>query len=195
MLDIQQATIDMKGTAEVHIVGNESECRELLLLLKRGFSGEPLVVVSPSANSANTLKFKQSEERALNLDFADNVLDYLYEPDPSLLKAGCFKLITQWFGVQKLHPLSHLYTSRNFIPTFPGRKFHVAGMSSFSKNSLKQLMQNESAANITVRNFPASAVELHKRLKLSEGGNIYLFATTLANGKRAFIRCEKANPG
>jgi hypothetical protein len=46
-------------------------------------------------------------------------------------------------------------------------------------------------ANLTIRNFPSSVAELRKRLKLKEGGEDYLFATTLADESKVLIKCKK----
>jgi hypothetical protein len=42
-----------------------------------------------------------------------------------------------------------------------------------------------------VRNFPMTANELRKRLKLQEGGDIYIFGTTTARGERRLYICKK----
>ena len=117
---------------------------------------------------------------------------YLYEPNASILKAGAFRSVSSIYNVEKLHPNSHLYTSNEYIPDFPGRKFRIIGSSSLNKKELKKLIGTEKKANLTVRNFPASVAELRKRLKLAEGGDMYLFATTLADEKKLLIACKQS---
>ena len=51
-------------------------------------------------------------------------------------------------------------------------------------NDLKQ-------ANLTIRNFPATVADLRKRLKLKDGGEDYIFATTTVNDTHILIRCKK----
>ena len=116
----------------------------------------------------------------------------LYEPNASLLKAGAFRSIASAFPVKKLHPNSHLYTSDVLVESFPGRAFHIISQCSLNKKELKESLGDLKKANITVRNFPATCAELRKRIKLSEGGDTYLFASTLNNGQKVLIRCEKA---
>ena len=116
---------------------------------------------------------------------------YLYEPNASILKAGAYRSLPQTYGVKKLHSSSHLYTSSHLIEDFPGRRFQVEAVSGFGKKELKTLLQGLEKANLTIRNFPSSVAELRKRLKLKEGGEDYLFATTLADESKVLIKCKK----
>ena len=123
--------------------------------------------------------------------YTDSLGDYLYEPNASLLKAGAFRSIAAAYPVRKLHPNSHLYTSDTFIENFPGRIFRIVNQCSFNKKEVKENLADLKKANVTVRNFPATVAELRKRLHLTEGGDTYLFASTLNNGQKVIIRCEK----
>jgi hypothetical protein len=108
------------------------------------------------------------------------------------LKAGAYRSLTQSYEVKKLHASSHLYVSSHFIEDFPGRRFRVESVSGFGKKELKSFLQGMDKANITIRNFPLSVADLRKRLKLKEGGDIYLFATTLADGSKVLVKARKA---
>ncbi len=112
---------------------------------------------------------------------------YLYEPNASIMKAGCFAELSQCFGVAALAPNSHLFVSHDFISDFPGRKFLLSTISTMNKRDLKEALRGIAQANIAVRNFPISVAELRRRLKLSEGGSTYIFATTLAEGNRVLL--------
>jgi len=112
---------------------------------------------------------------------------YLYEPNASVMKAGCFEALCEDFGVSQLAPNSHLFVAARLVEDFPGRKFQIEAVSSLNKRELKPLLQDLTQANITTRNFPLSVAELRKRLKLKEGGSTYLFATTLASGDKVLI--------
>lgn len=116
---------------------------------------------------------------------ADEVGTYLYEPNAAILKAGAFRSLTQTYPVAKLHLNSHLYTSVSLVPDFPGRRFRVEAVSGFGKKELKAFLMDMDKANITIRNFPLSVAELRKRLKLKEGGDDYIFATTLSGGQKS----------
>ena len=141
--------------------------------------------------ATNVFTFSRQEEQNAPCIYADAPRAYLYEPHAALLKAGAFRSLASIYKVEKLHPNSHLYTSDTQVEEFPGRTFHIDGWSGFGKREVKELLKGEKKANLTVRNFPTSVAELRKRLKLSEGGNIYLFATTLADGQKVLIRCSK----
>jgi hypothetical protein len=119
--------------------------------------------------------------------------NYLYEPNASVLKAGAFKVLAKRLNVEKLHPNSHLYTSDTPITDFPGKIFRVSSYSTFNKKDLHKFLGGMKKANISVRNFPMAATELHKRLKLTDGGNEFIFATTLYNNQHVIVRCERLN--
>ena len=195
MLDLAQALKELKHTNEVHIISVNNECKELLLILsKEEISEIPIHcvnLISASSMGNQHFMFTLEEERNSQCDFAEQIGNYLFEPNASILKAGAFKRLTSLFPLRKLHPNSHLYTSDQVIEHFPGRTFRVAGQCSFNKKEIKDTLGDIKKANITVRNFPASVAELRKRIKLDEGGSIYLFATTLNNEQKVLIRCEK----
>ena len=107
------------------------------------------------------------------------------------MKAGAFKQIAIRFDVQKLHVSSHLYTSDRLVSNFPGRTFVVEEVYPFSGKLCKTLSKIIPQANITVRNFPLSVEELRKRTKITDGGSVYLFATTLSDGEKVLIKCTK----
>lgn len=136
--------------------------------------------------------YSLSEERAAACPLTAQVGNYLYEPGAALLKTGPFRLLGQRYGLRKLHANSHLYTSDTFVD-FPGRRFRVTGVAGFGKKELKTLLEGIGQANLTVRNFPATVAELRKKLKLKEGGEVYLFATTLADGAKVLVKCLR-NP-
>lgn len=190
MLDLTLALHALPHTCEVHIVSVQNECKELLLLLQKELPEElPIHCINFTGESRQQFSFTREEESRAQVNYADLPDHYLYEPNASILKAGAFKSIAQKYNVRKLHPNSHLYTSDTLIEEFPGRSFHTEGCFSLKD---KALIAGITKANISTRNFPSAPAELRKRLKLTEGGEVYLFATTLANGKKAVIRCKKA---
>ena len=116
---------------------------------------------------------------------------FLYSPNASVMKAGCFDLLAERFGVKPLHQNSHLFVSDKEVDGFPGRGFMIERITSMNKRELKESLPGITQANIAVRNFPMSADELRRRLKLRDGGDVYIFATTVENvGHRLFI-CRK----
>ena len=198
MLDLSLALKDLKHVCEVHIVSTDNECKELLLVLqKEPASSEVSIHCINSLGALNGYRiyqeyaFTQEQERTSDCPLTHEVEAYLYEPNASIMKAGAYRSLTQAYPVKKLHPSSHLYVSPHFIEDFPGRKFQVEAVSGFGKKELKTFLQGMEKANLTIRNFPSSVAELRKRLKLKEGGDDYLFATTLADESKVIIKCKK----
>ena len=193
MLDLSLALKTLKYVREVHIVSVNNECKELLLILqKQSISPDISIHCEHIVNDLHQhFVFTQEQERTSDCPLASAVEAYLYEPNSSILKAGAYRSLTQAYPCCKLHVSSHLYTSPNYIEDFPGRSFKVEAISGFGKKDLKTFLQDMEKANLTIRNFPSSVAELRKRLKLKEGGEDYLFATTLADESKVLIRCKK----
>jgi len=194
MLDATLALRELQHVAAVHIVSTANECKELLLLFQRDAEMPPTfyAVNKPTVGAVQRFSFTLEQEQAAVCSYTAQPARYLYEPNASLLKAGCFKLLATRFAMQKLHPNTHLYTSDTYCKDFPGRHFEVLQVSSFNKKELKQHLREISQANLTVRNFPSSVQELRKRLHLKEGGSHYLFATTLNDERKVLLTCRKA---
>lgn len=196
MLDLSLALRELNTVCEVHIVAVNNECKELLLLLQKcPVSPEISVHCEHIASSGERqhYAFTLAAEKAASCPLASGVGAYLYEPNAAILKAGAYRLLTQSYPVEKLHVNSHLYTSSSFVPDFPGRRFRVEAVSGFGKKELKGFLEGIDKANITVRNFPLSVAELRKRLKLKEGGEDYIFATTVADGQKVLVRGRRCH--
>jgi hypothetical protein len=194
MLDISLALKQLPETTQVHVVSVDGECKELLFLLEAESAlPEPTVTcVNLRGNAAmQTFTFTKSEELAAACRYAAEPLDYLYEPNASLLKAGAFSILTHAFDLHKLHPNSHLYTSETLVEGFPGRTFQVESFFPLHPKALKHHLAGHTKANITVRNFPDSVADLRKKTKLKDGGDAYLFATTLYDGRKVLLKCRK----
>ena len=185
MLDWRKAVSDLgeQYVREVHIVSVGNECKELLLLLGSG-SGQRLFCVNDDQVFEPTTQTAQIPQAALSPR-------YLYEPNASIMKAGCFTELSQHYGVAPIAHDSHLFVSADYVGGFPGRSFQIDAVTTMNKRDLKETLQGLTQANITVRNFPLSVAELRRRLKLSEGGSTYIFATTLATGDRRLFVCHK----
>lgn len=193
MLDLSQALKELKHTQEAHIISVGNECKELLLILSKKETTEiPIHCVNLTSKGEQHFTFTREQERDCACTYTDQTGEYLFEPNASILKAGAFRNIASAFPIRKLHPNSHLYTSDEAIADFPGRTFRITGQCSLNKKEIKEVLGDIKKANITVRNFPASVAELRKRIKLTDGGDTYLFASTLNNGQKVLIRCEKA---
>ena len=192
MLDISKALEELHHVKEVHVVAVANECKELVFILERGYQGEPQFVCVNLMTPQPVVCFTQEEERQCPSRLADGVLNYLYEPNPAVMKAGCSKMLTERFGIFKLHKNSNLYTSNRLIPDFPGRIFEVEDWAPYNKKAKQTLLQGVEKASIAVRNFPLSVAELRRVLKIKDGDIVYLFATTLKGEERVIIRTKKA---
>ena len=202
MLDLSLALKELRHTQEVHILSVNNECKELLLLLGQEPPAEqnppeevPIHCVNlftKGVQEKQHFVFTREQEQRSKCMYTDTLGSYLYEPNTSLLKAGAFRSIAAAYPIKKLHPNSHLYTSDVLITDFPGRAFRIINQCSFNKKEIKESLSDLKKANITVRNFPATVAELRKHINLAEGGDTYLFASTLNNGQKILLRCEKA---
>ena len=186
MLDIQDAIRRLSNVSEVHVVSVDGECKEMLLVLCR----EEKKVTYHCTNIAARIHTFSTDVRNAEPIIASTPERYLYEPNASIMKAGVQNALCQTYGVRKLHPFSHLFTSSTFIEDFPGRTFAIEDYGSFAKKDLKRLLTGINQCNLTIRNFPSTVAELLGRLKLREGGTCYLFATTLSDGSHALLRCS-----
>ena len=192
MLDLHQALSVLHGVREVHVVAVTNECKELLLLQQRDAVGPVSIHCVNLLTGQEAVEFTKEEEDATPLCLADTIGKYLYEPNAALMKAGCFKVLAQRYGVEKLHKNSNLYTSDHLVANFPGRIFEVEGWAPFNKKVGQTLLSDVAKASISVRNFPLSVAELRKSFKLADGDSTYLFATTLKGEKKVLIKTKKA---
>ena len=197
MLEIKSAEKELKGIKEIHVVSVDGECKETLFVLEghqTSSSEEPIIVCTNIVRGEiQELSFRRKEEQEAECRYASTLGHYLYEPNASILKGGGLKFAAQKYGVYKLSQNSHLYTSDVPVEDFQGRIFEIIDECAFSPKDMKAMMKGEKKANITVRNFPATVADIRNRCKLKEGGDIYLFATTMTDGRHVIIKCRKMN--
>ena len=190
MLDISLAMSELKSVNEVHVVAANNECKELLLVLGSEARGEvPIHAINLQGERTQRFVYTAQEEAGAVCHYTATLGNYLYEPNSALMKAGCYRLPAVRWGLSKLHRNTHLYTSDTLVSDFPGRVFKVERVCGFGKKELKTLDCKK--ANLAVRNFPEHVDTLKKRLKISDGGSTYLFATTLDDDTRVLVVCSK----
>ena len=222
MLDWHRAVSELNCVQEVHIISVNNECKELLLVLSArnmddmrassadGESGEDEIDGAEGTdgevkhagnlriyciNDAQSFVCDELDMESSSVKIAPSTLEemqYLYEPNASLMKAGCFSVLSERYGARMLSKNSHLFVSMEPIEDFPGRSFRIIVISSFNKKELKRHLSSITKANIATRNFPLSVAELRKRLKLKDGGETYIFATTLSDESHVLVITEKA---
>ena len=196
MLDISAALSVLEHVCEVHAVSVKGECKELLFVLDKIHEGQPVYYAVNLGTSDDVFTCTHEEKnRALLRVASEHVASAsatcIYEPHASILKAGLQDVLCERYAVEKLHLMSNLFVSSSPVQDFPGRGFEIVASCGFGKKELRAMLTGVTKANITVRNFPTSVAELRKKLRLAEGGDVYLFATTMADGSHRLIRCIK----
>ena len=195
MLDWRKAVADFDGAVrEVHIVATGNECKELLLVLGQQVHEEPSAPRVFCVNDNQRIDY-DSAAYTQGLRIGGKPLpeakNYLYEPNASIMKAGCFDLVEERFGVTQVGPSSHLFVSATPVADFPGRGFAIEAIGGMNKKDIKRLLNGTKQANIAVRNFPLTAPQLRKKLKLADGGPVYLFGTTMQGCDHVLLRTSK----
>ena len=195
MLDWRKAVADFDGTVrEVHIVATGNECKELLLVLGQQVHEEPSAPRVFCVNDNQRIDYDSAAyTQGLRIGGKPlpEVKNYLYEPNASIMKAGCFDLVEERFGVTQVGPSSHLFVSATPVADFPGRGFAIEAIGGMNKKDIKRLLNGTKQANIAVRNFPLTAPQLRKKLKLADGGPVYLFGTTMQGCDHVLLRTSK----
>ena len=193
MMDISAALRDLPQSSEVHILAVENDCKEVLLVLNHS---------SETALKIQTINFGKQDQKQLftfiaidetnaTAHYTSELGKYLYEPNAAVMKSGAFKEVGNRYGLHKLHINTHLYTSTELKTEFPGRIFEIIKPWEDGKNEWKKEAKRVGKANISTRNYPLSVDELRKKLNISDGGDCYLFACTLANEQKVIIECKK----
>ncbi len=193
MADLSAVLQLLPETTDVHVVSVRNECKELLFVLGKTPASQTVNIhtVNFTTDTEQYFSFLLEEEKDAQPRYTSHIGSYLYEPNSSVLKSGAFKLVANRYGLEKLHPHSHLYTSDHLVADFPGRAFQVKEILDFSSKLLKQISRTIPKANITTRNFKLSVNEFRTRSKIKDGGTTYLFATTLNDGRAVIVRTEK----
>ena len=187
MLDISVALKALQYVSQIHIVALQNEVKEVLWKLNKESVNTPEIHTVNITNTG-TQKFSFVWGSDAKADYS-SPLTYLYEPNAAILKSGAFNKVCQVFDLCKLHKHSHLYTSHELID-FPGRRFTIEKVIPYSKKQMR-LGIDFNKANISARNFPETVAKLQEKWKLQQGGNRYLFFTTIENDKKIVLICSK----
>ena len=219
MIDLHQTLRALPETYAVHVIAVNGECKEVVCLLTtnapdNGICRDAKFCVStPNTDSTDTtivavdicndttdgtrrdainrVSTTVETERTTPPSIATEIGTYLYEPNAAVMKAGIFNFISQQFQVQKLEKNTNLFTSNELREDFPGRIFRIETVHEFHPRKTAKELSHLESASIAVRNFPLSAEELRKVLKIKDGNAWYLFGCTLFDGRKVVIRCTK----
>lgn len=192
MLDIELAVQELGHVRRLWVVAVDNEVKEVLYEL----GAEP--AVDPERHAVNLrrdgsrqdFRVTRAREARATPRYAE-AQQFLYEPNAAVLKAGAFKSVGSAFELLKLHQHSHLYTSSELRPDFPGRTFRIRATERYDAGALLAHLGPKARAHVTTRNFPDSVADFRRRTGIREGGEDYLFATTDLRGRLVVLVCEK----
>lgn len=187
--DIKQLLLELPHVVQVYIVSVENECKEILLHGKPTYQLEAVIHAINLTKQIQSFSFYFSEEMKTQAQLS-LPRRFVYEPHPSILKAGAFHLIAERYSLFKLHKHTHWYTSDEWKEDFPGRCFEVMHTGHVQHKELKTLLP-DMKAHLLVRNFPDTVAGLRKKLKLKEGGEDYVLVTTNCMEERLFMLCKR----
>lgn len=187
LLDLQAGIRELKNVSEIHVVAVDNEVKEVLWILEKDTCKEVRIKTINFRKKGNQ-EFESIWGPEHNADLS-RPLSYLYEPNAAIMKSGAFETLGKTFHLFKLHANTHLFTSGE-LRDFPGRRFKIEKTLPFKKKVLKDALE-EDRAHITTRNFPESVVTIRKKLGLKDGGDTYLFFTTIENNEKVVLLCTK----
>lgn len=187
LLDISQTLKQLNTIHEIYILSIKNECKELLIVLQKAPVDRPKITVKLLNQQEVSFSFYADEEQSATPAFSKPE-DYLYDPDAALLKAGCFKLISSHYQINKLHTNTHLYTSKDKIVDFAGRIFRITQVTDY-KDFKKE--KNHRSASVVSKNFPIKAEALRKKHKIDESADHFLYFCKDINEKLQVISAER----
>ncbi len=190
MIDLRQATQQLGGVEEIHIISVNGECKEVLFLVPGESIRKPAVIHCVNLQTADpAMIFSADQEECAIPEFATVAGQYLYEPNASIMKGGCFNLLGNQLALAQLSRNTHLYTSDTLVDHFPGRRFRIIQELALNAKEVKKVLP-EGKAHVATRNYPMAAADLQKKLKISEGGHLFIIAATLGTKPMGWL-CER----
>ena len=193
MLDILLATKQLQHVEEIIILAVKNECKEVLFLCSKNseIPNKKYTCININSNgSIDKIVFDRDHENELSIPYTSTIHNYIYDPNVALLKGGAFKTLSQLYDIPKLHRNTHLYTSDKKITDFPGRIFKVIKNIPLSAKEIATAIP-DGKAHVVTRNYPTPSEQLQKKLKLKEGGNLFVIALTKSDNSKTIILCER----
>lgn len=185
LIDISYLISELKNITEIQIIAVRNEVKELVLIIENNQSTDnqqPTTIKCINLESNEPeFSFNFNDEKSAKSEFSESS-KFLFIPNNSILKAGAFNIISEKFGLKKLHPNTHFYTSEHNIENFPGRVLQI------EKIEAKDLKKGEKY-NLVSKNYPLKPEEIKKKYKLNDGGNHYLIFTQSVYGKEILKSC------
>lgn len=192
-LDIHLAARQLEQVRHIWVVASGDECREVLYALEREpvpLEQIPIQAVQINKDgSLQSFRFSYAEENAAEVEYR-LPQQFLYEPNPAILKSGAFRSFARQYGLAKLQQHTHLYTSTDYVVGLPARAFAIEAVCKYDRKAVQACVPGNKA-NISTRNFPDNAEAVRKKLGLADGGDVYLFAVTDMDGKKVLVVGKK----
>lgn len=199
MLDITHTLKELPGTTAIYSVGTPTECKEIVADVRLSPPDHPVSISAVTlGNPDSTITFTADEEHDAGCTIASpgklNDYRYLLEPYPAVMKAAPFKLLSQRYNIDKLHPNTHIYLSPTPVSNFPGNTFKIIDIIPFESRNIKTVARKYPALQISTRNFPLSPEKLRAKLKTRDTGLLRLFAVTMHHDTPLMIITESLSP-
>ncbi|MBO6524195.1 MAG: RsmD family RNA methyltransferase [Balneolaceae bacterium] len=188
MIDIKSTLELLPDTFKAQVLAVDNEVKEVLFYLKKDTD------VTPQIEAWNISELKPDQKFAFTLEEENeaaseysNPMKYIYEPNSAIRKAGAFNLTGTKFGLRKLHPNTHLYTSEIIIENFPGRVFEVLELIKPNKKEIKKVYP-KGIVNVISKNFPMGANKIKKKFRLKDGREEFLVFCTISKEKKIALQ-------
>lgn len=192
MADISLVCKQLRFVREVHVVATGGECKELLLLLERGFSGTPRTILFedgatlavPLSGERDTLKPVATHGRDTR------IAQWLFEPGKAMMKAGAYGLPCS-YGLTKLEEHTHIYVgdvvSEELKPF--GKTMQIVEWLPLNKKTLKDVGKRYPEAGVTAKNIPFTSEQLKARLGVKDGNRYRIFGLKAVSGNVLIVCC------
>ncbi|KQR94561.1 methyltransferase [Chryseobacterium sp. Leaf180] len=175
LIDLTYLVSEIKNIFKIEIIAVKNDVKEVVIYLNKIKSGKIICNCINLESEEDDFSFTSGEEKNAEAEYGEPD-EYIYLPNNSILKAGIFNLISEKFKLKKLHPNTHIYTSKNRIDHFPGRILHMKTVSA------KEILKKEKY-NVISKNYPLKPEEIRKKYGILDGGEAYLIFTQSKKGK------------
>lgn len=191
MLDVHKAIRSLQFVQSVHVIAVENECKELLFVMSKNNDKAIKIHCANISKKGNITVFESIWGNKTKIVYSDPK-KYLYDPNKAIHKGNISNAIGEYFNIEKLAANTNLYTSEKLVKNFHGRIFELIDIVKPSRKEIQRYLPNKKA-NLIVRNFPESVANLRKMWKIKDGGQVYLFAVTLANKQKMVLIATRLN--
>lgn len=175
LIDLKYLVSALSNIFRIDSIALKNDVKEVVIFLSKENKKDIICNCVNLESGESAFSFTFGEEENAKSEYSEPE-KFIYIPNNSILKAGIFNLISEKFGLKKLHPNTHLYTSSEKKEEFPGRIFEMEVID--SKN-----IKKKDRFNIISKNYPLKPEEIKKKYGLKDGGNDYLIFTQSKKGK------------